>query len=146
MKKIVFSFWCTNKRHTCDQYRQMQCCFCEHDDKDWQHFLTCPGTGATIHINASFDRLKLKQNQFTVEDDIWSAIEHGINFFHIYQEREGSPRNIPQFPGTPLPRNILIKDNKTSLMLSKDQLSPRYGSNPYDNGILEMTNPKKMKR
>jgi hypothetical protein len=40
--KLVFSVWCTNKRQKRDQGRHMQCRFCEHNDKDWQHVLTCP--------------------------------------------------------------------------------------------------------
>jgi hypothetical protein len=63
-----------------------------------------------INRNESLDILKLEQKQFDMQDDIWNAIEHGIDFFNDYQEREGSPRHIPPFPGTLQPRKICIND------------------------------------
>jgi hypothetical protein len=53
-----------------------------------KHIPTCPGAGATINRNESFDSLKIKQKQFDVQDDIWAAIDHGIEFFNRHQERK----------------------------------------------------------
>jgi hypothetical protein len=63
----------------------MQCCFCEYTDEDWQHILTCPGSGATINRNESIDSLKLEQKQFDADEDIWEAIDHGMKFFNRHQ-------------------------------------------------------------
>jgi hypothetical protein len=70
----------------------------------------CPGAGATINRNESFDSLKLEQKQFDVQDDIWAAIYHGIDFFNRYQEWKDTPHHIPPFPRTLQPREILLND------------------------------------
>jgi hypothetical protein len=72
--------------------------------------MTCPGTGATININESCDSLKLEQKQFDIQEDIWAAIDHGIEFFNRYQERKDTPRYIPPFLRTLRPREILLND------------------------------------
>jgi hypothetical protein len=83
-------------------------------DEDWKHIITCPGAGAKINRNESFDSLKLEQNQFDIQDDIWEAIDHGITFFHIHQERKDAPRHTPPFPRTIQPRKILLNDAFTA--------------------------------
>jgi hypothetical protein len=59
-----------------------------------------PIAGATINRNESFDSLKFEQKQFDVQDVIWKAIEHGMNFFNRHQERKDSPQHTSPFPGT----------------------------------------------
>jgi hypothetical protein len=110
LTKLIFSFWCTNKRHRRNKGRIMQCCFCEHIDEDWKHILTCPGAGTTINRSESFDSLKLEQKHFDVQDDIWEAIDHGIKFLNRYQEQKDAPRHTPHLPRTIQPRNILLND------------------------------------
>jgi hypothetical protein len=104
------SLWCTDIQHRRNEERILQCCFCEHDDEDWKHILTCPGAGETINRNESFDSLKLEQKQFDVQEEIWAAIEHGVSFFNIHQERKDTPRHITPFPRTLQPRDILLND------------------------------------
>jgi hypothetical protein len=72
--------------------------------------MPCPGTGATINRNESFDSLKLEQKQFDVQEDIWAAIDHMTVFFNKYQERKDTPCHIPPFPRTLRPREILLNN------------------------------------
>jgi hypothetical protein len=78
----------------------MLCCFCENYEDDWQHVLSCPGTGTIINRTESCESLKLEHKQFNIQEDIWKAIGYGINFFNNHQEREGSPGHTSLFPGT----------------------------------------------
>jgi hypothetical protein len=55
--KTIFSFWCTNSRHRRDRGQLKDCCFCGASNEDWQHVLTCNGTGATMHITGSWAEL-----------------------------------------------------------------------------------------
>jgi hypothetical protein len=57
-----------------------------------------------------FDSLKLEQKQVDVQDDIWAAIDHGIVFFNIHQERKDTPHDIPPFSRTLQHREILLND------------------------------------
>jgi hypothetical protein len=45
---MLYSVWCMNSRHFRDRAQLKLCCFCESEDEDWRHILSCPGTGATI--------------------------------------------------------------------------------------------------
>jgi hypothetical protein len=65
MAKMLYSFWCTNNRHFRDRAQLELCCFCESEDEDWRHVLSCPGTGATIKRNESWDSLKAAQAHLT---------------------------------------------------------------------------------
>jgi hypothetical protein len=56
------------------------------------------------------ESLKIEQKQFDVQDDIWEAIDHGIAFFNIYQERKDTPLHTSHFPRKLQPRRILIND------------------------------------
>jgi hypothetical protein len=76
--------------------------------------MTCPCTGAMVNRNESFNSLKLEQKKCNMQYNVWNAIEHVINFFNNYQEREGSQRHISPFPGTLQPRKILTNDAFTA--------------------------------
>jgi hypothetical protein len=54
------------------------CCFCESKDEDWRHVLSCPGTGATIKKDESWESLKTTQAHIDIPIDIWNTIEHGL--------------------------------------------------------------------
>jgi hypothetical protein len=99
-----------NQTHSRDRVQLKLCCFCESEDEDWRHVLSCPGTCTTIKRNASWDNLKSTQAHFDIPLDIWNTIEHGLQYFNNHQGRKYKPRHIPPINGSFLPRDILLND------------------------------------
>jgi hypothetical protein len=83
--KMIFSFWCSNIRHFRDRSQRKLCCLCGREADDWNHILSCPGPGATIKRNESWDSLKSSQAHFDIPTEFWLAIEHGIKYFNTFQ-------------------------------------------------------------
>jgi hypothetical protein len=108
--KMLFSFWCSTSRHFRNRSQRKLCCFCDSEDEDWKHILSCPGLGATIKRNESCNSLKASQSHFDIPTETWLAIEHRIQYFNTYQEKKETPQHVPPFNGSFVPRKILLND------------------------------------
>jgi hypothetical protein len=62
--------------------------FSESKNEDWRHVLSCPGIGAKMKTNESWDSLKATQAHFNIPSDIWNTIEHKFQYFNNRQERK----------------------------------------------------------
>jgi hypothetical protein len=107
---MLYSFWCKNTRCFRDRAQLKLCCFCESEDEDWRHVLSCPGTGVTIKRNIFLDIIKVAHTHFDIPFDIWNTIEYGIKYFNNYQKRENTPSHRPPFPGSLAPLMMLLND------------------------------------
>jgi hypothetical protein len=115
--KTIFSFWSKNSRHRRDRGHIKDFCFCGVQNEDWRHVLTCYGTGAIIYRTESWAELRRDLVKFSIHQDIWLAIEIGLQHFTLHPNKDDSSRPYPPF-GASLHVNHIILNNAAASQTS----------------------------
>jgi hypothetical protein len=98
--KATQNLWHTGTRH--QQYfgYSKPCCMCNCETEDWRHVLICGSLDASLHMEASWVKLKKSMDRWHLPPDFWTTIEKSINH-HTEQPNKRkihSKNNEPQKP------------------------------------------------
>jgi hypothetical protein len=117
MNKTIFSFWCTHSHHRRDRGQLKDCCFCGAHNEDWRHVLNCNGTGAIIYRTGSWAELRRDIAKSPIHQDIWLAIELGLQHFAHHPNRDDASRHCPPF-GASLRTDHILRNNAAASQTS----------------------------
>jgi hypothetical protein len=90
--KAFFNYWHRGARHTTFYQEERPWYFCNNEQEDWKHILSCGLLDANLNRGASWAKLKKSMEVWHLPNDFWTAMEKGV--VDIINHK-GTPNNVP---------------------------------------------------
>jgi hypothetical protein len=109
VSKSCHNLWHTGKRNGQVYRGKKSCFFCNNEEEDWNHVLSCGSLDATMAREASWAKFKKVIKPWKMPHDFWTAIEKGLQHCTINASQKNKGAAAP-LPGTfNNPWNLLIQ-------------------------------------
>jgi hypothetical protein len=106
--KVWHNMWHTGVKHTLYYHEPRPYCMCGEKKEYWRHVMICRSLDASLHRAASWETLKKDMSIWKLQNDFWTAIQKGLQFFIDYPLRRvrEDPQNPTPKPATPFPHGF----------------------------------------